>query len=71
MSRAGKEVIQKTEREQKVSILEEAISAGHVKQAAASAMAAAAVKAKLLADQEEREMQRLVTTVIEHQVITQ
>jgi hypothetical protein len=32
-------------------------------------MAAAAVKAKLLADQEEREMQRLVTIVIEHQVI--
>ena len=45
------------------------LSSTLVKRAAASAMAAAAVKAKLLADQEEREMQRLVTIVIEHQVI--
>lgn len=48
---------------------EEVLGTAHVKRAAASAMAAAAVKAKLLADQEEREMQRLVTIVIEHQVI--
>lgn len=52
----------------KLNISEEAISSSHVNRAAANAMAAAAIKAKLLADQEEREMQRLVTIVIEHQV---
>jgi uncharacterized protein YggE len=53
---------------QKVQKREGPINAVRVKQAAASAMAAAAVKAKLLADQEEREVQRLVSVVIEHQV---
>ncbi len=53
---------------QKVQNREGPINAVRVKQAAASAMAAAAVKAKLLADQEEREVQRLVSVVIEHQV---
>ncbi|KAH9571668.1 hypothetical protein CY35_02G106000 [Sphagnum magellanicum] len=52
---------------QKVQNREGPINAVRVKQAAASAMAAAAVKAKLLADQEEREVQRLVSVVIEHQ----
>ncbi len=42
--------------------------ATRVKHAAVSAVAAAAVKAKLLADHEEREMQRLVATIIENQV---
>ncbi|CAM6043338.1 unnamed protein product [Sphagnum compactum] len=53
---------------QKVQNWEGPINAVRVKQAAASAMAAAAVKAKLLADQEEREVQRLVSVVIEHQL---
>ncbi|CAK9268703.1 unnamed protein product [Sphagnum jensenii] len=53
---------------QKVQNREGPINAVRVKQAAASAMAAAAVKAKLLADQEEREVQRLVSVVIEHQL---
>lgn len=54
--------------EKKLDIMEESKVAGCVKRAAASAMAAAAVKAKLLADQEEREMHRLMAVVIEHQV---
>jgi SWI/SNF related-matrix-associated actin-dependent regulator of chromatin subfamily C len=66
---AGNEVVPKAELDGKLSLLEESVSAGYVKQAAASAMAAAAVKAKFLADQEEREMQRLVTIVIENQVV--
>eukprot|EP00898_Chlorokybus_atmophyticus_P002178 jgi/Chlat1/2961/Chrsp2S00363 len=44
------------------------LSAVKVKVAAATALAAAAVKAKLLADQEEREIQRLVATAIENQL---
>lgn len=66
---AGKEVVHKTDvAEQKLNVLEEARVAGRVKQAAASALAAVAVKAKLLADQEEREMQRLIAVVIDQQV---
>uniref|UniRef100_A0A7I4CT55 Chromatin remodeling factor subunit n=1 Tax=Physcomitrium patens TaxID=3218 RepID=A0A7I4CT55_PHYPA len=65
----GKEVVHKTDvAEQKLNVLEEARVAGRVKQAAASALAAVAVKAKLLADQEEREMQRLIAVVIDQQL---
>jgi len=66
---SGGAVVSKIQVNGKLNISEEVLSATHVKRAAASAMAAAAVKAKLLADQEEREMQRLVTIVIEHQVM--
>ncbi|GBG77115.1 hypothetical protein CBR_g23440 [Chara braunii] len=48
--------------------VEEPPSALQVRAAAATAIAAAAVKAKLLADQEEREIQRLVASVIEMQL---
>lgn len=68
-SLSGGAVVSRTQVNGKLNISEEVLSTAHVKRAAASAMAAAAVKAKLLADQEEREMQRLVTIVIEHQVI--
>lgn len=44
-------------------------SVAKVRTAAANALASAAVKAKLLADQEEREIQRLVAGVIENQVL--
>jgi SWI/SNF related-matrix-associated actin-dependent regulator of chromatin subfamily C len=44
------------------------VSDSKIKAAAATALAAAAVKAKLLADQEEREIQRLVVGVIQNQV---
>jgi SWI/SNF related-matrix-associated actin-dependent regulator of chromatin subfamily C len=64
----GKDLVVKAPLDAKLNIFEEAIDAGKVRQAAASAMAAASVKAKLLANQEEREMQRLVTIVIENQV---
>lgn len=64
----GGPVLPKVELNVKLNISEEAISSSHVNRAAANAMAAAAIKAKLLADQEEREMQRLVTIVIEHQL---
>lgn len=43
------------------------ISAARTRLAAATALAAASVQAKLLADQEEREVQRLVLQAIEHQ----
>lgn len=69
MAPAGKEVVQKTDVPESLDVMEEAKVAGRVKRAAASAMAAAAVKAKLLADQEEREMQRLIAGVIDQQVI--
>lgn len=39
------------------------IGAGHVRVAAAAALGAAAVRAKLMADEEEREMQHLVKQV--------
>lgn len=39
-----------------------------VKYAAMYGLSAAAVKAKLFADQEEREIQRLAATIINHQV---
>lgn len=65
----GKELVHKGGMtEKKLDIMEESKVAGCVKRAAASAMAAAAVKAKLLADQEEREMHRLMAVVIEHQL---
>ncbi|KAG0627188.1 hypothetical protein M758_2G180500 [Ceratodon purpureus] len=64
----GGAVLPRTELNGKLYKPEEVLSSAHVKYAASSAMAAAAVKAKLLADQEEREMQRLVTIVIEHQL---
>lgn len=64
----GKEVVQKTDVAESLDVMKEAKGAGRVKRAAASAMAAAAVKAKLLADQEEREMQRLIGVVIDHQL---
>ena len=69
MAPAGKEVVQKTDVAESLDVMKEAKGAGRVKRAAASAMAAAAVKAKLLADQEEREMQRLIGVVIDHQVL--
>ena len=65
----GKEVVQKTDVPVSLDVMEEAKVAGRVKRAATSAIAAAAVKAKLLADQEEREMQRLIAAVIDQQVI--
>lgn len=40
----------------------------HVKFAAMCGLSAAAMKAKLFADQEEREIQRLAATIITHQV---
>lgn len=40
-----------------------------VKYAAMCGLSAAAVKAKLFADQEEREIQRLAATIINHQVL--
>lgn len=43
------------------------LTEGRLRVAAATALAAAAVKAKLLADQEEREIQRLVVGVIQNQ----
>ncbi|KAL3695574.1 hypothetical protein R1sor_009650 [Riccia sorocarpa] len=46
---------------------DEALLIAKVKNAAAVSLASAAVKAKLLADQEEREIQRLVASVIENQ----
>ena len=42
-------------------------SAARLRLAAATGLAAASVQAKLLADQEEREVQRLVLAAIEHQ----
>ena len=39
-----------------------------VKAAAASGLSAAATKAKLFADQEEREIQRIVYGIVHHQV---
>ncbi|KAJ7260526.1 hypothetical protein O6H91_18G040800 [Diphasiastrum complanatum] len=50
------------------SEVEEPPSVDKVRNAAATALGAAAVKAKLLADQEEREIQRLVAIVIENQL---
>jgi len=44
------------------------LSPDHVKFAAMSGLSAAATKAKLFADQEEREVQRLAATIINHQV---
>lgn len=44
------------------------LSLEHVKLAAKSGLSAAAMKAKLFADQEEREIQRLAATIINHQV---
>ena len=43
-------------------------SAVQMQAAAATALGAAAVKAKLLADQEEREIQRLVNSVVEEEL---
>lgn len=43
------------------------IPAARMRLAAATGLAAASVQAKLLADQEEREAQRLVLAAIEHQ----
>ncbi|KAL2642035.1 hypothetical protein R1flu_009622 [Riccia fluitans] len=51
-----------------LSYQEGAPSIAKVKNAAAVSLASAAVKAKLLADQEEREIQRLVASVIESQL---
>ncbi|KAG6554229.1 hypothetical protein Mapa_004145 [Marchantia paleacea] len=51
-----------------VAIEDDAPSISKVKNAAATSLASAAVKAKLLADQEEREIQRLVASVIENQL---
>jgi len=70
MMHAGKEIVQKSDAPESLNVLEEAKVAGRVKRAAASAVAAASVKAKLLADQEEREMQRLLAIVIDQQVIS-
>ena len=69
MASAGKEVVPKTDVAENLDVMEEAKAAGRVKRAAVSAMAAAAVKAKLLADQEEREMQKLLQVLIDQQVI--
>lgn len=44
------------------------ISLENVKHATLCGLSAAAIKSKLFADQEEREIQRLVATVINHQV---
>lgn len=65
---AGKEIALKSDAPKCLNVMEEAKVAGRVKRAAASAIAAASVKAKLLADQEEREMKRLMEDVIEKQV---
>ncbi|CAN6380814.1 unnamed protein product, partial [Urochloa humidicola] len=45
-----------------------AVSSENVKQAAMCGLSAAAMKSKLFADQEEREVQRLAATVINHQL---
>lgn len=70
MAHAGKEIVPKSDAPESLNVLEEAKVAGRVKRAAASAIAAASVKAKLLADQEEREMKRLIEDVIDKQVIS-
>lgn len=44
------------------------VSSSKMRVAAATALSAAAVKAKLLAEQEEREIQRLVVTVVDSQL---
>ncbi|KAK8958821.1 SWI/SNF complex subunit SWI3C [Platanthera guangdongensis] len=44
------------------------LSCDHVKHAAVCGLSAAAVKAKLFADQEEREVQRLAANIINHQL---
>ena len=44
------------------------LTAAQVRSAAATGLAAAAVRAKLLADQEEQEIQRLVVGMVEHQM---
>jgi len=44
------------------------VSPENVKHAAMFGLSAAAMKSKLFADQEEREVQRLAATVINHQV---
>jgi SWI/SNF related-matrix-associated actin-dependent regulator of chromatin subfamily C len=44
------------------------ISSETVKNAATCGLSAAATKSKLFADQEEREIQRLAATIINHQV---
>ncbi|XP_008807659.1 SWI/SNF complex subunit SWI3C-like [Phoenix dactylifera] len=44
------------------------LSPEHIKLAAKSGLCAAAMKAKLFADQEEREIQRLAATIINHQL---
>ncbi|XP_038989427.1 SWI/SNF complex subunit SWI3C isoform X2 [Phoenix dactylifera] len=44
------------------------LSSEHVKLAAKSGLSAAAMKAKLFGDQEEREIQRLAATIINHQL---
>jgi hypothetical protein len=48
-------------------LLLQPFSAARLRLAAATGLAAASVQAKLLADQEEREVQRLVLAAIEHQ----
>lgn len=45
------------------------LSLERVKYAAMCGLSAAAMKAKLFADQEEREIQRLAATIINHQVL--
>lgn len=44
------------------------VSASKMRVAAATALSAAAVKAKLMAEQEEREIQRLIVTVVDSQL---
>ena len=46
------------------------LSPDRVTFAAISGLSAAATKAKLFADQEEREVQRLAATIINHQVLS-
>lgn len=46
------------------------LSAERVKAAARDGLAAAAMKAKLFADHEEREIQRLSANIINHQVLS-
>jgi len=48
--------------------LSSSISPETVKHAAICGLSAAATKSKLFADQEEREIQRLAATIINHQV---
>lgn len=64
----GGALVSRTLENGNLMIAEDILGTAHVERATVNAMAAAAVKAKLLADQEEREMQRLVTIVIEHQL---